>query len=297
MEIYGKGFIAPLSNFTNAPMRKMLKKYGADYSVVPLISATALVRKPEDMLKKVDYNPKFDDGIQLFGSVPEDFKGAIVILLDNFPELKWIDINCGCPSYIVREAGAGSALLENPKRLKEILERIEGIADVLSIKVRLLKEREKTPEFLKEYERYVDFITVHGRTAPQGYSGKADWDMIKKIREHLEVPIVGNGDLQSKSEGLKRIKEGYSDGYMIGRRAISNPWAFDDREPKGIEDSIRFLREYIEIAENLGEARLVDVKLKALQFFHGFPHSAQWRKKLATAKSIEDFKRVIEENL
>ncbi len=293
MDVFRKGFFAPLSNFSNAPMRYMTKLHGADYTIVPLISATALARKPKDMILRVDFNPKFDDGVQLFGSVPEDFRSATKVLLDYFPELKWIDVNCGCPSYIVREAGAGSALLDKPDLLEDILRVLKGLPEVLTIKVRLLDNPMKTLPFLKRFERYVDFITVHGRTVKQGYSGVANWEIIREIHEGLDVPLVGNGDLRSNEDGLARVEGGYSDGFMIGRFALDNPWSFENRFPSSEADSREMFCEYFRIADRLNMLDVVDLRLKALKFFRFFPNSAKLRGAIAKFKTIEEFEDLI----
>lgn len=288
MQIRNRAILAPMSEYTTAPFRKLCKKYGADYAIVPLVSATAIARNPE-YTERVDFNPEFDDCIQLFGAHPADFKAALKVLTEKFPGLKWVDINCGCPSYKVCDPGAGSALLSAPETVAGIARQMRGDIQVLSIKMRLAEVPGKTMAFAKAVAAEgVDFITVHGRTPRQGYAGKSNWDMIRKLKENVGVPVVGNGDLLNKKEGEARVRDGYCDAFMIGRAAMGNPRCFSNLEISGKGDGIAVMMEYIRICDEMGLANLNDLKAKALQFFRNFSGSSRMRGEIGKCKSIDE---------
>ncbi|MEM4332398.1 MAG: tRNA-dihydrouridine synthase family protein [Candidatus Micrarchaeia archaeon] len=293
MNIKNKAILAPLSEYTTAPFRKLCKKYGADLVVVPLVSATAIARNPR-YAEKIDYSPEFDDGIQLFGARPADFKIALDVLLQKFPSLKWVDLNCGCPSYRVCEPGAGSALLKSPDTVADIIMQMRAGIKVLSIKMRLAGAHEETIAFARAIaEEGIDFITVHGRTPKQGYSGKADWEEIRCVKDAVDVPLVGNGDLTCRKDGEEKIKDGYCDAFMIGRAAMGNPKCFSNLMAREKGDCLDTIREYIEVCNQLGTCNVNDIRQKALQIIRGFGGAADIREKISHCKSIEQINDIL----
>jgi tRNA-dihydrouridine synthase len=286
MQIKNKAFLAPLSEYTTAPFRMLCKRHGADITIVPLVSATAIARRPA-YVDRIDFSDKIDDCIQLFGKVPDDFSTAVDTLKEKFPKLKWIDINCGCPSYIVQEAGAGSALLDKPQIVARTIELLRNKIPILSVKMRLAGTWEKTSAFAEEVANAgIDFLTVHGRTSKQGYSGKADWDKIREIKGIVDIPVIGNGDLQCRSDGEAKVKSGHCDAFMIGRAAMGNPRCFENGTTSGKDDAIEVMKEYMGICGELECAHISDMQVKALQMMRNFSGSAKLRGEIGKCKSV-----------
>jgi tRNA-dihydrouridine synthase B len=284
-------FLAPIHEYTNYPFRELCKKYNAKYSLVPLVSSMGIVSN-EKYVEKIDYFNEENTGIQLFGSKPEIMGKASEIIIKKFHNLKWIDINSGCPSRNVIQSGGGSALLKHPKIVKEIVKEIKSRDVKVSVKMRLCNTDEKTFNFIKEIEP--DFLIVHGRTVEQMYSGEADWGKIKEIKKKCNFPIIGNGDLENQIEGKEKIKDKYCDGVMMGRKAMSNPGCFSNFEIKK-ENKIKFLREYIEILkEKEYYEKITLTKVKALNILKGFQESSNVRKKISTVKNIKEIEKILE---
>ncbi|NYZ77143.1 tRNA-dihydrouridine synthase family protein [Candidatus Micrarchaeota archaeon] len=289
-ELPGKAMLAPMADFTELPFRLLCRKYGADCSLVPLVSATAITRS-ESYFENIRVAEKENAGLQLFGAAPADFGIAVERITDALPFVKWLDLNCGCPSPRTTAGGAGSRLLKKPKLAAAMVARMKRSGLRVSVKMRLLPKMEKTLEFCKAMEKAgADFLIVHGRTEKQGYSGKADWDSIKKIRERTGIPVVGNGDINEIALGRKYVKEGYADAFMIGRAALSNPRIFCGKKTEGIEDAKGLLREYLALCNRNDFLEVNNAKLVATQFFRGFRGSAGMRLAVSKAKSIEDIK-------
>ncbi|MCX8200279.1 MAG: tRNA-dihydrouridine synthase family protein [Candidatus Micrarchaeota archaeon] len=293
MHIKNRAILAPLSDYTNAPFRKLCKMYGADYTIVPLVSAAAIARNPK-YLERVDFNPGLDDCIQLFGADASDFVKAVRLLKSRFKELRWIDINCGCPSYKVCEPGAGSALLGTPQKAAAIIRQLRGQVETLSVKMRLAGTHEKTIAFAKAVAAEgIDFLTVHGRTPAQGYSGKADWERIRSLRSILDIPVIGNGDIQCRKDGEAKVREGYCDAFMIGRAAMGNPCCFSDLRMAGKESCKGMLEKYIAVCEEMGMCSTNDIRTKALQFLRGFDGSAKIRARISQCKNVSEIKEAL----
>jgi len=294
MTLPGKVMLAPMADFTELPFRMLCEKYGAEASLVPLVSATGIANNIE-YLKRIRISEKENAGFQMFGTNPEHFDISAKLIRDEMPSIKWLDLNCGCPSPRTTAGGAGSKMLKKPELAAEIVSVLKKNDFLISVKMRLLPEMEDTIGFCKEIEKAgADFITVHGRTEAQGYSGNADWEAIKQIHEAVGIPVVGNGDIQTVGEGEKRIKDGYADAFMIGRAALSNPKLFNGGSIGSLEEAKKLLREYLGICEEKEYSELNNIRLVSIQFFRGFRGSSDIRNRLARAQNIEDIKVFIQ---
>lgn len=284
-------FLAPIHEYTNYPFRELCKRYNVKYCLVPLVSSMGIVSN-EKYVEKIDYFNEENTGIQLFGSDYKVMGKASEILIRKFHNLKWIDINSGCPSRNVMQSGGGSALLKHPKKVKEIVKEIKSRDVIVSVKMRLCNTDDKTFNFVKEIEP--DFLIVHGRTIEQMYSGKADWEKIKEIKKKCEFQIVGNGDIQNQIESKEKINDNYCENVMIGRAAMSNPGCFSNLE-KSKKNKLKFLREYIEIMrEKEYNEKITLTKVKALNILRGFDESSKVRKEVSNVKKIEEIEKIIE---
>jgi tRNA-dihydrouridine synthase len=191
------------------------------------------------------------------------------------------------------ESGGGSALLETPDKISEAVKAVKKKADkTLSVKLRIKDGLEGTARICRMIEGAgADFIIIHGRTPGQGYSGKADWEMIKTLKGRVGIPVIGNGDIKSAGEGGMLVEKCYCDGFMIGRAAMVNPMVFQDRKPTR-EERFALLDEYVSLQERyLGKPDATGVKMKALNFTRGLPRAAAMRDRIARAKAVDDIMR------
>lgn len=256
---------------------------------MPLVSAYTLSREKAKITLVDTHEDERYPGVQFVGKEPLAM-GEALRQISRERRFSWVNLNCGCPSTHTVGSGGGSALLGNPKIIAEAVRALRDNCPAsvrLSVKIRLKDGADGTLGICKLIEEEgADFIIIHGRTPAQGYSGKADWGIIREIRGKLGIPVIGNGDISCAAEGKKRMEDGYCDGYMIGRAAMGNPMAFCDREP---QDKWALLDEYIALSgKYLGSSALQDVKLKALSFMCGLPMACALRNRIAKAKSVDE---------
>ncbi len=285
-------FLAPIHGYTDLPFRLLCVKYGAGAACVPLINATAILRNRKALDALDIHEDERNLGAQLVGESVEDVVKSAPLLLKTNPSIAWLNINCGCPSIRTMESGGGSALLSHPEKIVRMIKGIQSALDIpLSIKIRVRKNMSETLGLCKMAEDAgVDFIIVHGRTPAMGYRGHADWELIRGIKKLSRVLIVGNGDIKNSADGKTRVDDGFCDGFMIARAAMSNPRCFSNEEPKSPEARFALLSEYISISkEYLGETspQINDLKIKALQFVSGTPGAAALRNSISIAKTPE----------
>jgi tRNA-dihydrouridine synthase B len=281
--------------YTNAPFRLLCQKYGAKATVVPLVNASAIVRGA----KLVDAEDgERSLGVQLSGPNPEEFAKAVAIIERKFHSIKRFDINAGCPSRGTMKDGGGSVLMKKPETLAAIVKAMKKETNLpVSVKIRIFNDKTKTLHLVDEIQDAgADFITVHGRTVKQGYSGVADWDMIREVNEHSSIPVVGNGDIKSKKEGDRRVDEEYCASFMIGRAAMSNPLVFKDKTELTYEQRKKLFFEYAELCRELGKVDLHDLKSKALQFFRSIKDGAAIRHRLAQSRTVDALLKKVSED-
>lgn len=285
-----RNFLSPIDGFSNLPFRLLCQRYGAEAVCVPLVNSTAIAHD-RSKASAVDAHPdERNVGVQLVGNVPEDIAASAAAVEERFPFVSWFNINCGCPSARTMKCGGGSAMLAFPERIARAVEGMKAAVDrPVSVKIRIKNDLTETLGLCRSLEAAgADFIIVHGRTAAQGYSGKADWELIRAMKEGLSVPVVGNGDIQSAEHGERMVREGYCDSYMAARAAMANPMLFSGKAGKTLEEKLTLVEEYVSICERYGGAQAADVKLKAVHMMSGIANAAAIRNHLCRAKGVED---------
>lgn len=232
VELKNNIFLAPMAGITDLPFRHICLKYNPGLMYTEMVSAKGLVYediKTNKMLTLLDNERPA--AVQIFGSETEDIKGAIE-KLNEVPEIAIIDINMGCPAPKVTKNGDGSALLKDLGKIEEILKvAVETSKKPVTVKFRIgyHKQDNIAVELAKLCEKCgVQAITVHGRTKEQMYTGKADLETIKKVKEAVAIPVIGNGDIVDIKSAIHMLEYTGVDGIMIGRGAMGNPWIFKE---------------------------------------------------------------------
>ena len=221
--------LAPMAGITDLPFRVICREMGAGIVYSEMVSAEALIRSQPRTMKMLATGPgERPVAFQIFGCRPASLAGAAQIL--SRLEIDIIDINMGCPVPKVLRSGAGSALLKDLGLAKEILQAVvQSSTKPVTVKIRLGWDAKSivAVDLAREAERTgIAAITVHARTKAQGFSGRADWSMIKRVKDSIGIPVIGNGDVRSAQDARRMLEETGCDGVMIGRGIQGNPWIF-----------------------------------------------------------------------
>ena len=306
LKLAGKLILAPMHNITNIAFRSMCREYGASLVFTELISANALARKNKATLKLIEFdkNEKPISG-QIFSNNIENMKISAKILEEIGFDV--IDINFGCPSDRILKQGSGGALLKRKSKIGEIVKEVSSSVNIpISVKIRLGFDKESI-NFLEVGKICEDngasAITLHARTVKQGYSGKADWYSILKLKKELKIPVIGNGDIFSGEDAKMILEKTDCDYIMIGRAAIGNPFIFKQINhylntgeiiSQTKEEKILDYFKYIELTKKYDIFSVKDAKLRAQEFTKGFSGSSKFRERLNKIKSFEEIEKELD---
>lgn len=221
--------LAPLAGISNLPFRLMAREFGCGVCLTEMISANGLIRESAKTIEYLQTCPEDRPlGVQLFGSDPLIMARAAKVVESYQPE--FIDINMGCPVRKVVKTGSGAMLLKDPPLAGRIIEAVvKAVRVPVTVKIRAgwSKNSINALEMSSVVENSgAAAISVHGRTADQGFSGHADWSVIARVKENVKIPVIGNGDIWQPSDALKMVEQTGCDAVMVGRGALGNPWIF-----------------------------------------------------------------------
>ncbi len=295
--------LAPMAGVTDLPFRLLCKEQGAGLLCMEMISAKAIYYNNKNTIELMEiHEEELPVSLQLFGSDPVIIS-EMAKRIEERP-FSILDINMGCPVPKVVNNGEGSALMKNPRLIGEIVEKtVKAIKKPVTIKIR--KGFDEGHVNAVEIARIAEAsgaaaIAVHGRTREQYYTGKADWDIIRQVKEAVKIPVIGNGDVVSAETAQKLVDETGCDGIMIGRAAQGNPWIF--RQIKVYQDDATVVDKptISEISEMvMRHARLLvkykgeytgmrEMRKHAAWYTAGLPGSSKLRQKLNDIETIEE---------
>lgn len=304
--------LAPMAGVTDLPFRLLCKEQGAGLLCMEMVSAKAILYKNRNTESLLEIDPRENPvSLQLFGSNPEIIS-TIAHQIEERP-FDILDLNMGCPVPKIVNNGEGSALMKNPKLAGEIIrETVKAIDKPVTVKIRkgFDDEHINAVEMAKIAEDAgAAAVAVHGRTREQFYSGKADWDIIRQVKEAVSIPVIGNGDLLTAEDVIAMEEQTGCDGFMIARGAQGNPWIFRQilhyfetgehlAKPTLEEVTQMILRHARMMLEFKGEyIGIREIRKHAAWYTAGYPNSARLRVAINNVESFEALEELLMNNL
>ncbi|GAA4156029.1 tRNA dihydrouridine synthase DusB [Gryllotalpicola daejeonensis] len=301
--------LAPMAGITNTAFRRLCREYGVGLYVSEMITSRALVEHNAETMRLIGHHPSETfRSVQLYTTDPVTVGDAVrVIVAEGLAD--HVDLNFGCPVPKVTRKGGGSALPWKLGLFREIVESAKAAAEDLPLTVKMRKGIDD------EHLTYLDagriaqdagvaYVALHGRTAADMYSGHADWSAIANLKEALDIPVLGNGDIWSADDALRMMRETGADGVVVGRGCLGRPWLFGDlaaamrgdwHEGAGIHPSLgevaRAFRRHAELLVEFFEDEgrgCRDIRKHVAWYFKGYPVGGELRAKLATSSSLAE---------
>lgn len=302
--------LAPMAGISNTSYRKIIKKMGAGLIYAEMVSDKALMYGDKKTLSLLDMdNSERPIVQQIFGSDLESFKIAAKKVYEEMePDI--IDINMGCPvPKVALRAQAGSALLKNPEKIREIVKCVvESVPIPVTVKIRSGWDENSinAVEVAKVCESAgAKAIAIHARTRSQGYSGNADWSIIRDVKDAVSIPVIGNGDVKSCYDAERMLLETGCDAVMIGRGVLGNPWLIRDcvnylekgEEPKEVTalEKLEMLKEHYELLliDKGEKLAMLEIRSHAIWYLKGMKGGAKVKNDICSAKSSNEILTII----
>lgn len=306
----GKFLLGPMAAYTDVAFRLLCRRRGAAMCFTEFANANAIVRGvPASWGLMRTCNEEMPVGIQIFGSDGKIIARAAKMISEKVEAVELfaacIDLNFGCPSGTVIRAGAGSALLKNPEKIRGIVEATVAASSLpVTAKIRAGWSSDNTAAIAKIIEKAgAAGITVHWRTATEGRKRTSGWDVVGEVKRALSIPVIGNGGASSPERAAQFLEETGCDGVMISSAALGNPGIFwranallEGREiaPPTWGERLADFREYMKLAESLGVLFPKPLRAHAIEFLTGFEGVKEARKKLNAAKTTVEMAQIME---
>lgn len=311
IELKNRIVMAPMAGISDPAYIRICEEMGVAYAVTELISSEAIVRnnqKTFDMLKGIE-DINIPVAIQIFGSDANVMANAAKILTNIYKNII-IDINMGCPVLKVAvKSKAGSALLKDPEKVYEIVNKVVNSVNVpVTVKIRSGWDENNinAVSIAKIIENAgASAICVHGRTRKQGYSGSVDLDIIKKVKENVSIPVIGNGDIKDTSSALKMIEYTNCDAIMIGRALMGNPWLIKDllnyknglkSYNVSIDEKINMIKKHFKLLKKYKTEKvaLLEIRAHSQWYLKGIQNGAIIRQEICKCQNEKEFMSVLD---
>ena len=314
IELKNNVVLAPMAGISNSAYRTIIKEMGAGLVVCEMVSDKAIYygsKKTIDMLYVTDFERPISQ--QIFGSDKETFISAAKYIYENMkPDI--IDINMGCPvPKVAIGAQAGSALLKNPEKVYEIVKAVvDSVPIPVTVKIRSGWDENSinAVEIAKIIEKAgASAITVHPRTRKQGYSGHADWNIIKQVKENVSIPVIGNGDITSPFDAKKMLDETGCDAIMIGRGVLGNPWLIKEcieyldngtlPSEVTIKDKVDMIKHHLDLLIKTKPLKvaLLEIRSHAAWYLKGLPNAKELKEQIFKTKTEEELINLLDNYL
>ena len=308
VELPNPVILAPMAGVSDLPFRLLCREQGAGLVCMEMVSAKAIAYHNRNTERLMEINDREHPvSLQLFGSEP-DLMAEIAAQIEDKP-FDILDINMGCPVPKIVGNGEGSALMKNPKLVEEILSAmVRTLKKPVTVKIRkgFDDSSVNAVEIAKIAEGCgVSAIAVHGRTREQYYSGKADWDIIRQVKEAVSIPVIGNGDVFTPEDAKRMVEETGCDGIMVARGAKGNPWIFREiaeyletgrKPPRPSSDELKvmILRHGQMMLEFKGEtAGMREMRKHVAWYTKGLPGSAKLREEINRVESYAELEDLL----
>lgn len=308
IELDSPVILAPMAGVTNQAFKQIVRELGAGLIATEMVNDKALIHGNERTKRMIELSEEEHPvSHQLFGSeIDSMVKGAKI--LDTLSDCDIIDINMGCPAPKITKNASGSKLLQDPDHAYQIVRAIvSNVSKPVTVKMRIGWDDKSivAVEFAKLMEKAgASMIAVHGRTTKQQYSGVANWDIIRDVKNAVSIPVVGNGDIDSAQKAKEMIEYSGVDGVMIGRAALGNPWIIKQvshylltgeelPEPsiaEKLETATKHLERLIELKGS--KLAILEMRSHASWYIKGIPGANRVKKELQLANSREDYLQI-----
>ena len=306
-EIENPLILRPMAGVTDWAFRTVCAQLGANITVTEMVSSRALVYQDQKSRKLLRKNEGSLCGAQIFGNDPEIMAQAAVLALE-ISGCDFLDINMGCPMPKIANSGDGCGLMRTPELAGDIVKAVVKAVDVpVTVKCRLGwdKGNINVLDFTKRMEDSgASMVTVHGRTRAMLYSGVADWDYIRKVKEQLSIPVIANGDIVDVPSALRCLKWTGADGIMIGRATFGDPWIFQQvsagmaglevPERPILKDRIAVAVKQFELSEtDHGEhIACLEARKHFAWYLRGVRNASYYKKEITSMNKMEDIYRI-----